>query len=138
MNNYINPMGNMPNPNYTGNPYSANPYSYRLPTYEIVKVNGRGGANAFQMGANSSILLLDETDNVVWLAQTDGAGYKTVTPFKITPYTEQNVLDVSAITAKIEELEKEVKELKEAQVDKPNYRGNPKPKQSNADNKSST
>ena len=75
MNNYINQTPNMPMYNGYNN--------YRLPTYEVIKVNGRGGANAFQMGPNSSILLLDETDNVVWLAQTDGAGYKTVTPFSL-------------------------------------------------------
>lgn len=68
MNNYINQTPNMPMYNGYNN--------YRLPTYEVIKVNGRGGANAFQMGPNSSILLLDETDNIVWLAQTDGAGYQ--------------------------------------------------------------
>jgi hypothetical protein len=127
MNNYMNPMGGMP----YSNTYQTSNYSYRLPTYEIVRVNGRGGANAFQMGANSSILLLDETDNVVWLAQTDGAGYKTVTPFKISPYDEQPVVDVSAITARIEALENSVRELKEMRNVKSDFRGNAKPNQQN-------
>lgn len=36
---------------------------------------------------NSESLLLDETEPLVWLAVTDGAGYKTVTPFKIEAYS---------------------------------------------------
>lgn len=55
-----------------------------LPHYEVIRVNGRAGAEAFQMGENSSVLLLDETANIIWFAQTDGAGYKTLTPFTIT------------------------------------------------------
>lgn len=128
MNNYT-----IPNFQYQ-NPYS----SYRPPTYEIVKVNGRGGANAFQMGANSSILLLDETDNIVWLAQTDGAGYKTVTPFKITPYEETPALDISSITSKIEALEKAVAELKEERDAKFDLRGNAKRQQPGSNNKPTT
>lgn len=50
---------------------------------EIIHVNGEMGAKAFRMGANSSALLLDDTAPIVWLAQTDGAGYLSVTPFKI-------------------------------------------------------
>lgn len=45
------------------------------------------GARAFQMLPNSESLLLDETEPLVWLAVTDGAGYKTVTPFKIEAYS---------------------------------------------------
>lgn len=41
MNNYINQTPNMSMYNGYNN--------YRLPTYEVIKVNGRGGANAFQM-----------------------------------------------------------------------------------------
>jgi hypothetical protein len=32
---------------------------------EIIRVNGRNGANAYQMAPNSSILLLDETAPVI-------------------------------------------------------------------------
>lgn len=56
---------------------------------EVVKVNGRGGADAFQMQPNESGLLLDTTAPIVWLVQTDGAGYKTVTGYDITPHEEK-------------------------------------------------
>lgn len=56
------------------------------PRREVVKVNGENGARAFPLGANSSALLLDENGVIVWLVTTDGAGYKTVAPFDITPH----------------------------------------------------
>ena len=92
------PYGNMPYstmPAYPGMYQSAympgqNPYQTGVNTpvaqrYEVIRVNGENGARAFQMAPNSSVLLLDETAPVVWLAQSDGAGYRTVTPYNITP-----------------------------------------------------
>lgn len=46
-----------------------------------VKVNGRPGAEAYQLAPNSDKLLLDSSAPIVWLVQTDGAGYKTLTPY---------------------------------------------------------
>ena len=45
---------------------------------EVIKVNGKNGANAFQLAPDSSALLLDTSAPLVWLVQTDGAGYKTL------------------------------------------------------------
>lgn len=53
---------------------------------QITRVNGRNGAEAFRMAPNSSILLMDENDPIVWMKQTDGAGYATVTPYTVSPY----------------------------------------------------
>lgn len=64
------------------NPYLQN-YGYSQKV-EVVKVHGEHGANAFQLPPNSSALLLDETAPLVWLVVTDGAGYKTATPYNIT------------------------------------------------------
>ena len=83
-----------PNPIY--NPYQK---------LEIVHVNGENGAKAFQMPANSNILLLDDTAPLVWLAQTDGAGYKTVSPYKIEPYKPEPPVDMKALEDRIKKLE---------------------------------
>lgn len=77
-----------------------NPYMVKS---EVVKVNGRNGAEAYQMAPNSSALLLDETSPLVWLVQTDGAGYKTCTPFDIKIHEEKNVLqDIQERLARLE------------------------------------
>ena len=42
------------------------------PQSQVVKVNGENGARAYQIGANSSALLLDESGLMVWLVTSDG------------------------------------------------------------------
>lgn len=107
MNNFQNPYGGYNNP--YSYPYNIN----RMPTYEVIKVNGKPGVDAFQMGPNSSILLLDETANIVWLAQTDGAGYKTATPFDIVPHQDVPPIDVNALDSRIQSIEAELKEMRD-------------------------
>ena len=72
---------------------------------EIVRVSGRNGGEAFAMTPNSEALLLDTTAPIVWLAQTDGAGYKTLTPFSITPYQPEPEIDVKSLNDRITRLE---------------------------------
>lgn len=72
---------------------------------QVVKVNGENGARAYQIGPNSSALLLDESGMMVWLCTTDGAGYKTVTPYDITPHQTAPVPDYSTLEQRITRLE---------------------------------
>jgi hypothetical protein len=72
---------------------------------EIVRVNGENGARAFQLPPNSNVLLLDESAPLVWLVQTDGAGYKTVAPYTITPYQTAPVPDLGWLEQRITRLE---------------------------------
>lgn len=118
------------------NMYNYNPYGFnRFPTYEVIKVNGKPGVDAFQMGPNSSVLLLDETANIVWLAQTDGAGYKTATPFDIVPHQDAPPIDVNALDSRIQSIEAELKEMRDryAKLDSASapkqQRGESKPRQ---------
>ena len=89
------------NPNYLQQPNTR----AVVPT-QIVRVNGRGGAEAYQMAANSSVLLLDETQAVVWLKQTDGAGYASLTAYDITQHEEQAPVDLRNIEQRISNLER--------------------------------
>ena len=100
---------NLPAPTITNGLY---PQTYNSPMMrqEIVKVNGENGARAYQLAANSSVLLLDETQPVVWLVQTDGAGYKTVTPFTITPQKTTPEVDVNELEERIKKIEERLNE----------------------------
>ena len=77
---------------------------------EIIKVNGENGARAFQMMPNSSALLLDENNPIIWLVQTDGAGYKTVSPYSITPYQPAPAIDLNDIDARLKRVEEKINE----------------------------
>lgn len=89
------------------NPYPAMNYGQRQ---EVVHVNGKAGAEAYQMPPNSSALLLDENNPLVWLVQTDGAGYKTVSPYSITPYTPASAPDYGTLEERIKRLEERLNE----------------------------
>lgn len=74
---------------------------------QIIKVNGINGANAYQLMPNSSVLLLDATSPRIYLAQTDGAGYKTISAYKLTPEIEEtpaNLTDLSERISRLEEI----------------------------------
>lgn len=82
-----------------------NTFPYFQQRTEVIRVNGRGGAEAFAIGPNSSALLLDESGTMVWLVTTDGAGYKTVSPYDITPHQAPAAPDFSSLEARIKKLE---------------------------------
>lgn len=95
---------------YNGGYNSFSPYmnSYNQQQYvsqQVVKVNGENGANAYQMAPNSSALLLDEKDPLVYLVQTDGAGYKTVSAYSITKYEPEPHVNVASLEERIKRLE---------------------------------
>ena len=60
---------------------------------KVVEVTGRAGAEAYQLGPDSSILLLDNTAPIVWLVKSDGAGYKTLSAYDIKPHEEEKPID---------------------------------------------
>ena len=98
---YTNPLYNP-----TMNPYLQPQHAYQqAQRQEVVKVNGEGGARAYPLGPNSSALLLDESGTLVWLITTDGAGYKSVAPFDISPHQAAPAPDYSSLEARITKLE---------------------------------
>ena len=95
-------------------PYPGSPYPYpqlqtQQPRQEVTKVNGENGARAYSMGPNSSALLLDETGTIVWLVTTDGAGYKTVAPFDISPHQTAAPPDYNDLEERIRKLEEAIR-----------------------------
>lgn len=68
-------------------------------------MHGRNGADTYHMNPNSSVLLLDETEPLVYLAQTDGAGYKTVTAYDIQLHQELPPVDTHSLEQRITKIE---------------------------------
>ena len=89
-----------------------NPYGVPQPMMQpmaqpthVIRVNGENGAKAYNLGANSSALLLDESGLMVWLVTSDGAGYKTVSPYDITPHKDAPAPDYEDLESRIKRLE---------------------------------
>lgn len=91
-------------------PYGfSSPYTgvlaQQLPHYDVIHVNGKGGVDTFQMGPNSSVILMDDTAPMIWLCRTDGAGYKTATPFDISLHQDTPPVDLADINQRLSRLE---------------------------------
>ena len=105
------------------NPFSNMQYNYvpqiqmPAPHMEVIKVNGENGADAFQLGPNSSVLLLDETAPIIWFVQTDGAGYKTKTPYDISLHVDEPKPDIKSMEEKLTTIDKRLQAIEEAMND---------------------
>lgn len=104
-----------------------------LQRYEIIKVNGEAGARNFRMLPNSNALLLDETAPIVWLAQSDGTGYMTVTPYDLSPHTTPEAVDINALAARVQQLEEELLNVRQS-----NSQSNRQPKKQQRQSQQST
>ena len=100
-----------------------NPYAYipqiqmPAPHMEVIRVNGENGVDAFQLGPNSSALLLDETAPIVWLVQTDGAGYKTKTPYDIVIHTPEPSPEIKSMDERLAAIDKRLQAIEEVMRD---------------------
>lgn len=98
-------FGYQMNPQFIPQTQPFQGWGQNLPKQEIVRVNGENGAKTYQLAPNSSALLLDESAPLVWLVQTDGAGYKTAVPYTIAPYQAEPAPDLSSLEERIKRLE---------------------------------
>ena len=80
-------------------------YQPPAPKYELTIVKGEEGARAFKMAPYSKAVLVDETAPIVWFAQTDGAGYLTVTPYDIVLHQSQPPVDINDLAERLKKLE---------------------------------
>ena len=94
-NPYLNPFGN----------YSPYQPSAPMQSQQVVRVNGENGAKSYNLGPNSSALLLDESGLMVWLCTSDGAGYKTVSAYDIAPHKNEPAPDYGSLEERVKRLE---------------------------------
>ena len=109
-------------------PYSyPNPYQnqmYQQTSQQIVKVHGKNGADMYHMIPNSSAILLDETEPLIYLAQTDGAGYKTITTYDIQLHQELPPVDTRSLEQRITKLEELINESHNSSIKSGKYEQN--------------
>ena len=77
----------------------------QMPQQQVVRVNGENGARSYQIGANSSAMLLDESGEIVWLVTSDGAGYKTVSAYDIMPHKAEPTKEYTDLESRVRKLE---------------------------------
>lgn len=76
---------------------------------EIIKVNGREGANAYPLNTpNSSVMMLDINQPILYVKISDGAGYCNITTYTISPFEQEMIKPNNT-----DDLEKRIKRLEE-------------------------
>ena len=93
-------------------PAMQTPPAY-LPRMEIAKVAGIDSAKAFSIGPNSSAILMDMNEPLIYVIVTDASGYKTVTPFVITEQKQEAPLQASDLNARFDAIDKRLDSIEE-------------------------
>ena len=106
------------------NPYQINPFGYVQPNIpqqqQITQVSGKASVDTIQLAPNSSLLAMDTTAPIVWMCVSDGVGKVTATPYDITVHQEKPPVDISSVEQRLDNIEKNIKELESKLNDKPN------------------
>lgn len=58
-----------------------------------------------KLAADTAKAMADGNTDIVWMKQTDGAGYATVTPYTVSPYQATPPVDVSSLEERVKRLE---------------------------------
>ena len=72
---------------------------------EIINVNGAAGARSLRLAPNSSVILRDANEPIVWLCEADGTGYFEPVPYTVAPYQAQPAVDVNDLARRITRME---------------------------------
>lgn len=76
-----------------------------LPPQTVIQVNGKASIDALKMSPNSSVLLMDSNEPIVWLCTSDGLGNVTPYPYDISPHKETPPVDVGSLESRIANIE---------------------------------
>ena len=77
----------------------------------VPRVHGDAGAKQYALPANSDMLLLDDTNPIVYLKSTDAAGYGTISKWAVEEIKDPEPADINAIGSRIDGLESKMEEI---------------------------
>lgn len=77
----------------------------------LIRVNGIDGAKVYQMPANSTVSLFDANDDIMYIKNTDGAGFPSIRVFKFEEVKETTKNEEKQDYISREEFEEFRKEL---------------------------
>ena len=78
---------------------------------EIPRVTGEESARNYPIGPNSSVILLDTNDPLIWVVVTDASGFKTVTAYSIAPYKPEKPMSENELKNQLTALTDRLKDL---------------------------
>lgn len=64
----------------------------------------------YALAPNSSVIMLDEYEAAIWVKMTDGAGYPTLTKYRIEECKPEHATDFKSLEDRIKKLEEVIYE----------------------------
>ena len=80
-------------------------------TRNLIRVNGIGGAKAYQMYPDSTVALFDSNEDIMYIKSTDGAGFPSIRSFRFEEIKADTQTKPSVDYISREEFEEFKKEL---------------------------
>ena len=98
---YMNPT------NYGMNPMNhmtTSPQQNVLPPQQILQANGKASIDALRMSPNSSALIADSTQPVIWKCISDSLGNVSATAYDVVPHKDEAVAEKETMTKSLESI----------------------------------
>ena len=92
-------------PNFIG--YQNN----TLPPQQILQANGKASIDALRMSPNSSVLIADQTQPIIWRCISDSLGNVSSSAFDITPHKDEVLTEKEALANTLAEINDRLKRL---------------------------
>ena len=96
--------------------------NYTLPPQQILQANGKASIDAIRMAPNSSVLIADTTEPIVWRCVSDGLGNVTAEAFDITHHKTEEEVEKENTNNLLNEISERLKRLEfnyESIINKP-------------------
>lgn len=85
-----------------------------LPPQQILTAKGKASIDKLRMSPNSSVLIADETEAIVWKCTSDGIGNVTAEPFDISPHKTEEQIRQDTMDALLIDMSNRLKKLEES------------------------
>ena len=93
------------------NQYYNQQFQPQQETRNLIRVNGIGGAKAYQMYPDSTVALFDSNEDIMYIKSTDGAGFPSIRSFRFEELNEDTQTEPFVDYISREEFEEFKKEL---------------------------
>lgn len=84
---------------------AQNPNQNILPPQTVTQVNGKASIDMLRMSPDSSVLLMDAHEPIVWLCTSDGLGNVTSVAYDISPHKDAPPVNVNRLEDRIARIE---------------------------------
>ena len=117
MNEFINPYTNpyyQMQMNMANHSISPTPQANVLPPQQILQANGKASIDALKMSPNSSCLIADSTEPIVWKCVSDSLGNVTSVPYDITEHQSEEQKTQNNLIVVVTDINERLKKLEDS------------------------